>query len=662
MTLLVPEYRGVFTLFFNGLVSSNTPYLKAWKMRVRRILNGWDGGTCWFPQYAAIPMSTGQSGVGVNDIVAMNGAHIIYECATNRLWGRGLDSSMIDLVAFELAAVTLFNENFGLCLQWSRTDTLDAFVQMVVSHIGAACYIDRSTGLFTLKLIRGDYDPSVLPLYDSNSGLLDVTDDESASTPSGANEIIVKYHDPVMDVPRQTRAHNLASIQTNGEINSQTNDYEGIPTPYLAAIVALRDLKVQASALKRFTIKLDRRGWGVQPASVIRISAPDRGLSNIILRVGKVEDGTAGPTDGTISFVCLQDVFGLPETGFVSFQATGWVPPDNVPAATMRHSLTEATYRDLVHNLTPANLASQDSNSGAIMCLAGRPNQTSASYWLTTKAAGESYVEQTLGPWCATGRLTADIGPYDTTCTIDRGSDWYAAEVGGAVLIGSEWLQVTAFNTSTGVLTIVRGCIDTLPIGHPAGTFCFFADGREVSDGREYVSGEVISAKVLSKTSTAVLPLASADEDTLTIARRHFRPYPPGNVRWDGVRFLEINPIGVPAMDHVLTWAHRDRLTQADILYGHSHASIGPETGTTYEVYVYSKDGTTLLRTVTGLTGTSWTYTRVMQGADAAGDHGWIVFNSRRDGLVSFQAYKFRVPLLDAGFGYGWGFSWGELP
>lgn len=49
----LPGFRRVFTAFYNGVVSVNNPYPKAWKFRQRRVLQGWDGPV-FLPEFALI--------------------------------------------------------------------------------------------------------------------------------------------------------------------------------------------------------------------------------------------------------------------------------------------------------------------------------------------------------------------------------------------------------------------------------------------------------------------------------------------------------------------------------------------------------------------------------------------------------------------------------
>jgi len=51
----LPAFRGILTTVWNGgHVTSNNPYLKPWAFRVRRIKQGWTGGSCWYPGKAEI--------------------------------------------------------------------------------------------------------------------------------------------------------------------------------------------------------------------------------------------------------------------------------------------------------------------------------------------------------------------------------------------------------------------------------------------------------------------------------------------------------------------------------------------------------------------------------------------------------------------------------
>jgi hypothetical protein len=238
-----PDFRGVFTMFFDGLICAVNPYPKPWKMRVRRTISDWDGAV-WQPDLATIWLEG-------NKVKAMNPAHILYEAATNRSWGRGLPRSLINEASWLAAAQRLYAEGFGMCLRWNRQDTLETFVGQVIDHIGATIYTDRQTGLLTIKLIRDDYNPEEIPLFHENNGLLSIENGETVAQERVVNEVIVKYRTPISNEDLEVRAQNLASIQSTGSLNSNTREYAGAPTHEIAARLAQRDLRASTAALYR---------------------------------------------------------------------------------------------------------------------------------------------------------------------------------------------------------------------------------------------------------------------------------------------------------------------------------------------------------------------------------------------------------------------------
>ncbi|MDE8660777.1 hypothetical protein PUL39_030510 [Pseudomonas aeruginosa] len=81
-----------------------------------------------------------------DQVKAMNPAHILFVCQTNRDWGRGKDRGLLDQASYRKAADTLFAEGFGLCLKFRVADELDNFERdPVLDHIGATQFLSRLT-------------------------------------------------------------------------------------------------------------------------------------------------------------------------------------------------------------------------------------------------------------------------------------------------------------------------------------------------------------------------------------------------------------------------------------------------------------------------------------------------------------------------------------
>lgn len=383
----LPGFRKMCTAFFNGQIASNSPYPKPWKMRMRRTTKGWQNDAPWYPEKARIilqgqELKPGDEQVDTN-IHAMNPAHIIYECLTNSEWGRGLPASALNVASFTQAADTLYDEGFGLCLRWTRRDNLQSFIQTVIDHIGAAIYADRETATITLKLIRFDYEPESLPIYTTDSGILEIREAESSALGPAVNELVVDYTDPVTGETRTVNQQNLASLQASrGVFNSLKKSYPGLPTNGLARRVAQRDLRVNAMSLRRFKITMDRRAWRIAPASVFRLSDVVRGIADVVVRVGAVEDGTL--TNGTITITAVQDVFSLPSSSFIGNEPPNWVQPNTKPEL-KEHRAFELPYFLIRGGMSPADFDYLAPDAGFIGTVVAKPTDLSLAYDLYVK-------------------------------------------------------------------------------------------------------------------------------------------------------------------------------------------------------------------------------------------------------------------------------------
>lgn len=616
---LVPAFRGVCTLFYDGLVTSMNPYPKAWKMRVRRALKGWDGAV-WYPERCVIEMAGGV-------IKAMNPAHIIYECLTNRDWGGAMDRSRLNDASFRAAADVLHAEGFGLCLRWVRQDSLSTFVSHVLDHIGGNLFVSRQTGEFELTLVRDDYDPESLPLFDEDSGLLAITEDDNSATAGAANEVIIKWRNPIDNSSRQKRERSLAAIQAAGQQLSVTIEYPGIPTAELAGRVAVRDLRARSIGLKRFKVQLDRRGRNIKPGAPFRIRSLSRGIEVMVVRAGRFEDGTLA--DGKITITAVQDVFGLPATSMTPPQPGGWVPPNTAPAPVAIRRLTEVTWRDLVQTMDAANLNLVDQTTAFIAALAIKPTSLSLGFAVESRVGSAAYVRVGPGDFCPTGLLVAGISSTATSIQLSAPDNLDLVEVGSAALIDNEIVRVDAINLDTLSVTIARGCVDTVPAAHSGGARVWFFEGYVGEDPTEYSSGVNVQVRLRTVTSSGTLAPELATVDSLALVARQARPYPPGRLLIGGFSY----PDSVEG-DVLVDWAHRDRLIQGDQLIDTSLASIGPEAGTTYSARLLRAADNVVLDTKTGIVGSSTTLATSYEGLVTA--EVW----STRAGLESLQRLK----------------------
>ena len=566
------------------------------------------------------------------EVWGMNPAHILRRLYTDPSIGRGLPASRLDEDSWRAAADKFYAEGFGLCMKWARTGSIADFAAEVINHAGAVVYTSRRTGKIVLKAIRDDYDINDLPLYTPDTGLLGFDDDEASAQTGGINEIVVNYKDPVEKADKAVREKNLGAIMAAGGVTiSESVDYPGIPTEALARRVARRDLQAKSGFIKRFSVRLDRRGRDIMPGGVFRISDASRGIENMVLRAGRVEYGTI--TDGTVTVTALQDVFGLPATVYREPEENAYTPPDTSVKAPDLQAAMEAPYRDLVQAMSASDLAILAPDAGYLHAAAVRPTTLSQSFVLQTRVAPAEYTPAAdMATFCPGGKLSAALDYLDTTAVLTDAQALDELQPGTAALIGGEIVRVDAVDVATSTLTIARGCADTVPAQHAAGTAVLCYDSWGGDDQTEYTAGVTVDAVLLTNTGAGQLPLEAAPVQTVTFAGRAARPYPPGDVKLNGERY----PQKITG-DLEITWAHRDRLLQADNLIDALQPSVGPEPGTTYAVELYDAASSTLLHSETGIS----TTTAVVPSTAFASDNRLELY-SVRDEQQSWQRQVLR--------------------
>lgn len=639
---LVGDWRGVTTAYYSGRICTNNPYPKEWKFRVRRWDAGWFNDAPWYPEKSLILFTDNGAG---KEVYSMNPAHMIYECMTNPQWGRGLDPAWFNEAVWRDTADRLYTERFGLCMKWNRRSEIEDFIQTIIDHIGGSLYIDRETGLFCLRLIRGNYDRNALPVFDYNTGLLKIEEDVSAAGGQFYNEIVVKWLDPVTREEREVRSQDNASRLASGATFSITKQFLGVPMEFLAQRVADRERRLHSADLKKVTVRMDRRGWRIAPGSVFRISDPQRGITDMTLRAGKIEK-TASDGDDSLTITCMQDVFDMRNTEFRAPVAPGWSPPPFVAEAPTIQRAFEIPYFELARTLSAADLAQVGPETCAFGVFAARPQTLSPGFNLASRTPSEDFIVRRPGGWQPLAFVGgAGVLPQSTAFSISGGigGDLLTVANGGALLVGDEIMSVQSVNEGAGSVSVLRGCADTIPTGHPVGTAVWFWNDAVPTDGREYALSEQVIGRVLTRLDSAVLDVSNARDVWHVMEGRQNRPYLPGQLRVNGAPYYLHGAISAPV---TLSWVHRNRINQAQLLIDHNEAGVPIEPGVTYTIRFFGPgDGAAQVAAYTGLTGTSFVIDSAMLSSWglslAAGVR--VQMTAVRSGVESWQRYDFTL-------------------
>ena len=540
-----------------------------------------------------VPVISGQNAGEMADVIlaamassfsfiGMNPAHAIYDSLVDpRMQGEPVE--LINDASFRRAALRLRAEVFGICTFYDPDqETVEQFRQRLCDLIGAQCSRSTVDGQWYLDLIRGDYDITTLPVL-TDDDILEFQDDPSVLD-DAVNQVAVQWFDPLTKQDRITApVHSLGAVQAMGTIVAETNSYPEIPVESLAERLAARDLRNKSTPLWRKTIKTNRTPYAWRIGTQFRLQAPRHGVADMVCMVGELDKGTL--RSGAISLVALQDIFGMPDAAYVVGQPSVQ-PANRTPQPSPAQRMVEAPYTELAAVLGAADLQALDATTGYLLVMGARP-EGSASYQLQVSASGGGYDEAGIFEWCPVAITADEVDALATNVTLTSAELLDRVSLGTAALWGDEIVRVDAKDTEALVLTLGRGCADTVPVSHAAGTRIWFYDEWSGSDGQAYIEGEQVSAKLLTRTGSATLAVSSAPASTLVMAGRALRPYPPGRVKVG-------ESAGPLVGSFTVTWAHRDRVLQGDQLIDTSLPSITPDPATRYGMRVLDAQGAVL--------------------------------------------------------------------
>jgi hypothetical protein len=501
----------------------------------------------------------------------MNPAHIIRECLTDPDWGMGYQEADIDDTTFTSAADTLYDEEFGLSLIWDRQIPIEDFIREVLKHIEAVLYVSRVTGRFILKLIRADYDPSTLLIFDE-SNISKVENVTRRGFDELYNSVSLKYVDNGTNRDASVELQDIAQVQMQGVVINTTVNYPGIPNAILAGKVAARDLRSLSHPAVSCIVHTNRDAKDLTIGDVFKLSWLKFDFSELIMRISGISYGNG--RNNTIRIEAVEDVFSTPSVSYVVVDPPGWIDPNVLPIPVTYQLAFEAPYYELAQALGQATADSvlvTNNEAGYLGVAAVRP--ASAINAILSVNSGAGYTSAGPFNFCPFGTILSNLDQSDTVVVLDNGVSLTSVIAGTHAQLNDEILVVVSIVGST--FTFERGALDTVPAEHSIGDQVFFWGTFFGADTEEYNTGETVNAKVLPITGLGQLSLVDAVAMPLTMAQRAFRPYPPANYQIDGLYFPSVV---IDSFD--ITWVHRDRLQQTSgTLLSFLDGSVGPEAG-----------------------------------------------------------------------------------
>jgi hypothetical protein len=568
----------------------------------------------------------------------INPAHIIRECLTNTLWGKGAPTGLIDDASFKACADTLYNENMGMSMVWSDSTSIKEFIDNVLEHINGELYVDRITNLWTLQLIRNDYKVSDLQhLTESHYKSLTF---ERRTLADCTNQVTVTYYDRERAKDSTITIQDVARIAQQGGVVAQKVEYKGFTNSNLASRIALRELKSMSSELASIEFDVPEsvaENW--HKAYVFKLSNARYGLSEAVFRVTEIKFGDG--VDNTVSIKAIEDSFSSPMQAVVEY-----MPPvkSDISAKDATAIAFEVPYIELVEQYGQDEIDAKlekNPDLSFVGLAAVRPNNFHINASLYSNA-GAGYAEEGTLDFCPSATLKSAIGYLDTAFEVENVAEFDLLKVNERIQLDDELLAFVSFDDTTHILTVKRGVFGTTVQKHSAAARLYGWDNYSGLDKTEYLSGETVAMKALTLTGSDILGLSEATAHSITCNARAIRPYVPANVKINGEYF----PVEIET-DLILTWVDRNRIQQTGgIPLGWFESGVTIETGTTYQLILIERDENEVeLRTQNLSLGTLNTYTFSTSAMNSNTRTIEIILKSLRDGFESYQSFHHTVEL-----------------
>lgn len=521
--------------------------------------------------------------------ICMNPVHMIREALTNGQVGLGYLDADIDDVSFEAAADTLYTERFGMCLNWDKAVEVGEFIGTILKHIDARLYVDRTTGKFTLKLIRQDYTVGALLVLD-DTNTVTIENATRRATGELVNAVRVEYQNSLSGDKGSVVVHDPGLIQAQGQMIPTKIEYAGITTYQLAARIALRDLRVLSSRLLTCSIKTNRATSDINIGDPFLLTSTNLGIEETVMRVIGIDLGDG--ISNQITIQAVEDAFATPTFSIVGKSTSRWLNPSQEPPPASTVISYDAPYHELrrllgqyeADNLVAIANPDSDHGDGGVMVAAVQPSG-SINASIYSRVSPAEYAGKGQMDFCPSCVPSQEILISDIYIQYTLGVNMSAFTPGSLAIIGSpttgvrEIVYIYALDEITQTLTVGRGVLDTVPVAHPvADTWILCTRTFVGSDMTSRSWGEVVDIKVCPRTSRGEALLAEAPVVSVDLGaefiRRGRRPYPPGNIRVNDLWFREV----LPATGTLtVSWKYRDRLNPT--VYDFTAGTVVPVSG-----------------------------------------------------------------------------------
>ena len=590
-----------------------------------------------------IPPTDNRGGVSLRvykgGISDLNPIHKIREVITDDTAMNKPESDVND-TNFKKAADVLHQEKLGISWSVTEKSCLEA-INEICGHIEAGVRMNRQTGLYEMVLFRDDwFDEDEIHTLPANK-IKSMHLDGAVSADELINKLNVSYYNrEAIKNSSFSIAENAAIRNLNGHENSEEVKFPYFMNQRNAAVVTQWKLKQMSSPVWQGTLTTgfyEARKWNRY--DLLRLEWPRKWAGTILVRIMKINLGKGA--DVSIDFVEVVPYSRDLSSSIVIDTPVDTTPKPPQPALFKVFELSYLEAIQLNGQKAVDEALAYNPDAGYAAVIAKRPQTNSLNALMYTDT-GNDYERVGAIAYSETAELDQSISKTDTAFILKQVGDIDMVSTGTQITVNHEIMVYQSYDEETGLLTVKRGALDTIPQNHLAGSVLYFADDFVTVDPTEYVTGEIINIKTLTTTPSGILSLDDVDAQQVKIQARAIRPYPPANVKINNVYW----PTEIET-DLVLTWVDRNRIQQTggSILgWYETGVTIEANTQTHLTITQFDEDQIELATNNANVTG-STSYTFAISAMQADTRTVEIVIKTIRDGYECLNPFTHTVEL-----------------
>ena len=644
----VPAYRNLSYIVFQQPYIGNSRNVPTPDVEVERIPQNVTTGDDYFIETKP-------------NVLEANPVEILYDVMTNNdYFGVGIPPEKIDEENFREVGAQLKQEGFGLSLIFEGGSTFEDIKKDIEKHVSCNVFMSYTTGKWTIKLNRQDYDVNTLRIFDEKN-IKSVQKMTKTETSNLSSELKISYTDRDSEYKKRTLSATSPTIERlRGSPKVENDEFLACKDRDLAAKIVSREIRAYATPLISLNLIVDRTAFGLEIGDVIIVNYPRYNINNTVFRITEVDLGLFNRREIKLSLI--QDIFSFGEeiysinedllnqrptdedyifTNF-NFEAPVFFGEDHTMITCLEdHNTRSFGFELFVEEATERLLRASSGASTTYSFLESQADVNETILYIQANANGRNFNLDFIGDATTEQR---NVGKNFAILTNGTEQEF----------ISFRRATLDAPNNRYILEDVWRGGLDTVPkFWTSFATKVYFIDYGSLPTvlDETNIAGTIktydIERKFYTKENELFL-----DNATIEFTRRFDKPFYPyaldvNGFRWgtnqtiDNFETFTVVPLNT---DLELEWQNADRSDSIAKFNYYNRPTTNNEANTVYNLRIYD-DNDVLIKTETGLTSQTYTFTDETTINPGGVYYPKLRFEleSERDGILSKEMYNIKI-------------------